>query len=141
MTSSPFDRTADIARWLADAGIDRLELEGPGAKLVLSRAGVVASSPCEDKPGADPRVAGTVTVGSPGMGLLLLTHPLAEKPLVSPGDAVVAGQTLALLQVGPVLQPVCAERPGIVARVLRAEGALTGFGDELFEILPKDEER
>lgn len=141
MTSSPFDRTADIARWLADAGIERLELEGPGARLVLSRAGGAASSPREDQPAAGPRTAGTVTVASPGMGVLLLTHPLAGELLVWPGDAVVAGQTLALLQVGPVLQPVCAEGPGIVARILRAEGALTGFGDELFEILPKDEER
>lgn len=142
--TSPLDRVADIAAWLAATDIECLELVGPGGSLRLRRGGPDEASGL-GAPGAateartenpETRHAGRdrEVVPSPGVGVFLHAHPLRDDPLVRPGDRVAAGQALGLLRIGCLLVPVVAPRSGIVQAVPAADGALVGFGDPLVEL-------
>ena len=135
--TSPLDRAPDLAAWLDQAGLDELELTGPGGRLLLRRGGdrAVAAAP----PDEAPEDAFDV-VASPGVGHFLVCHPLREEPLAGPDDAVVAGQTIGLLRVGALLLPVPAPRDGVVARLVAEDRALVSYGDPLVELWPQDEE-
>lgn len=139
--TSPLDRVADIAAWLAATDIECLELVGPGGGLRLRRGGA-DEAPGLGRPGAatethaETRGAGRdrEVVPSPGVGVFLRAHPLRDEPLVRPGDRVAAGQALGLLRIGCLLVPVVAPRPGTVQAVPAADGALVGFADPLVEL-------
>lgn len=137
MSASPFSHVADISRWLADAGIERLELDGPLGRLVLSRAGA-SVEPGPKVPAQDVPETGTI-VRSPGMGILRLTHPLHDGALAPVGTKVRDGQALAVLQTGAILTPVEAPCDGIVVAVHGADGRVTGYGDALFALSPTRE--
>jgi acetyl-CoA carboxylase biotin carboxyl carrier protein len=53
---------------------------------------------------------------------------------VQPGDTVVAGQTMALLQLGDVYTAVVAPREGIIDAVLVSDGERIDFGKPLFTL-------
>ena len=128
---------AEISDAMAAAGVARLELTGPDYRLVLARgAAAGAAAPEGDAaPEADPDV---VPVTAPAIGTFLRTHPLHDRPLAADGEAVVAGQAIALLQVGALLTPVSAPADGLIVAALPEEGALVGYGDRLFDFLPHD---
>ncbi|WAJ29941.1 acetyl-CoA carboxylase biotin carboxyl carrier protein [Antarcticirhabdus aurantiaca] len=138
--TSPLDQIPRLAALLAETGIDTLELAGPEGRVFLARNGAPAApahAPAEAAAGEPQGSApGAVTVASPGIGAFRRAHPLHAQPLADEGTAVVAGQVLALLQVGALLQPVRAPSSGILAAVRREDGALTGHGDPLFDISP-----
>ncbi len=71
-----------------------------------------------------------------GTGFFLPAHPGRDAPLVQPGQRVRAGEVVALLRLGPLLQPVTAASDGIVGRCLVAAGALVGFGTPLMDFIP-----
>ena len=68
------------------------------------------------------------------MGMLLLSHPLSALAALKEGDQIAGGQLVALLRVGELLTPVLATSDAVVSRVIGKEGALTGYGDALFEL-------
>jgi biotin carboxyl carrier protein len=78
------------------------------------------------------------TINSPSIGAFLASHPLADRPYVEIGRSVGEGDIVALLAIGPVLLPVEATCSGIVRGVLRREGEVVGFDDQLFEIEPTE---
>ena len=127
---------AEVGRAMAAAGIARLELTGPDFRLLLSRDGRVApaESPAEPE-AAEPDV---MQVAAPTLGTFLRSHPLHDHPLAADGEAVIAGQAIALLRVGPLLTSVSAPADGLIIAALADEGALVGFGDRLFDFLPQD---
>ena len=137
--NSPLDQIPRLMALLGETGLGRLELSGPSGRVVLSRNeaapdvlavsdGVVGPATSQDFAGA--------TIASPGIGTFRRAHPLHDKPLAEDGARVAAGQVVALLQVGALLQPVRAPSDGILSSVRPADGALIGFGDPLFDILP-----
>lgn len=125
---------ATLAAEMATAGIARLELSGPGHTLMLARG----ASAVDVVPEAAELEAELVPVTAPALGTFLRTHPLHDKPLAADGEAVVAGQIIALLQVGVLLTPVPAPADGVIVAAIPEEGALVGFGDRLFDLLPQD---
>lgn len=127
------EEIAGLGAAMAAAGVGRLELTGPGFALSLARGGAVAAAEEVAEPEAEP-----VAVTAPALGAFLRAHPLHEAPLAADGEAVVAGQAIALLRVGDLLTPVTAPADGIVIAALPAEGALVGYGDRLFDFLPND---
>ncbi|MBP7003036.1 acetyl-CoA carboxylase biotin carboxyl carrier protein subunit [Amaricoccus sp.] len=127
------DEIAALAEAMAEAGIGRLELTSPDFALALSRGAVGAAAESATLP--EPDVA---PVTSPSLGTFLRAHPLHEAPLAADGEAVVAGQPIALLRIGALLVPVPAPADGIVVAALPEEGALVGYGDRLFDFLPND---
>lgn len=130
----------EIAAAMAAAGLARLELTGPNFQLTLGRGTSPELRPVE----AEAEVQATtpdaeaVAVVSPGVGIFLRAHPLHDGPLVAAGDAVSAGQTIAILQVGALLLPVIAPTAAVAINASVAEATLVGYGDRLFDLLPQD---
>lgn len=123
----PFQHVDQLSLWLAEAGIDYLELSGPDRELRLGRAvrqGLQAKAPVAAR-------AVTHAVRAPMAGILLHSHPMRRVPLAPCGSLVRAGQAVALLQVGALLVPIDAPCDGVVVEVLAEEGALVGFGAEI----------
>ncbi|WP_426420290.1 biotin/lipoyl-containing protein [Bradyrhizobium genosp. A] len=123
----PFQHVDQLSSWLAEAGIDYLELSGPDRELRLGRAvqqGLQAKT-------TDTACAVTHAVRAPMVGTLLHSHPMRRVPLAPCGSLVRTGQAVALLQVGALLVPIDAPCDGVVVEVVAEEGALVGFGAEI----------
>lgn len=121
------DALRRLAAWLAEAGLDSIEVEGPEGTVRLR----VASA---DVAGADK--AGLV-VRAERTGALLWQHPLRQEPFVEAGSDVAAGQVVALLRTGPVYAPVIAPVAGRVSRLLGENGAPLGHGSPVLELSPE----
>jgi acetyl-CoA carboxylase biotin carboxyl carrier protein len=135
----PFDHIEQFSAWLAEAGIDRLELSGPDGRLCLESAAPDENGPADAD--AAIQAAAAEIDGQPGFavralgaGILLHRHPMRETPLAPYGARIRAGQTVALLQIGVLLLPVDAFRDGTVTSLLADDGALVGFGTEIIEL-------
>ena len=124
----------ELSGWLAATDIGFLELRGPDVHLCLRHD----STRVEVVPPGTRAIAtpATVPVTSPSVGVFLHTHPLHDAPLAAPGQAVVAGQVIGLLQIGALLLPVIAPRDGIVARHAAAPGKVVGYGAHLADLVP-----
>jgi acetyl-CoA carboxylase biotin carboxyl carrier protein len=136
MSGTRIEQVRQLSDWLAATDITLLELTGPDRAIRLRRNGGDAfveealpapASGTPSKPDATVVRAGSV-------GLYLDAHPLRTEPLVRPGDAVVAGQALALLKIGLVLLAVPAPRAGVVARIVATPGRAVGYGEPLIEL-------
>jgi biotin carboxyl carrier protein len=128
------EEIAAIGAEMAATGIARLELTGPGFALTLAR-GSSAPGEAPDAPEPEPDL---MPVMAHALGTLLRTHPLHETPLAVDGEAVVRGEAVALLRVGALLTPVPAPANGIIVAAAVEAGALVGYGDRLFDLLPQD---
>ena len=149
------DRYGELSAWLAATDIASLELRGPDVVLRLRREGgrvevdageraAAGDAPVDDGSRAPigSRAVGSravaasqaTVVRSPGVGLLRHRHPLHAVPLAAEGERVVAGQPLALLEVGHTLTAVVAPRDGVVARILARDGVAVGYGHPLVEL-------
>ena len=126
MTEPSSDLASQICGWLAGTGIELFELRGPGTLIRLQRNGTTYAVP--------PATVTADVVRSGSVGVLRLAHPLRPAPLVHVGDAVRAGQALAVLQLGAVLLSVAAPRDGVVRRILAADGSTIGYGEPLVEL-------
>jgi acetyl-CoA carboxylase biotin carboxyl carrier protein len=129
---------SEIAAAMAAAGVARLELTGPDLRLVLGREARAEPLTIELEDESVAPDAQTIAVAAPGVGTFLRAHPLHDRPLAAAGDAVAAGQTVAMLRVGALLLPVVAPVAGIVIAAAAPEGTLVGYGDRLFDLLPQD---
>jgi acetyl-CoA carboxylase biotin carboxyl carrier protein len=134
------DQVGTLSDWLTQAGLDRLELTGPGFSLQLSRTASPNGTPASQEPLLATPVddAAVETVRSPGIGRFLRAHPLHRDGLVKPDQPVKAGQPVGLLQAGTILSPVLAPRAGIVAEIIAVEGALLGWGDPILSLWPEE---
>ncbi|MBU3738084.1 MAG: acetyl-CoA carboxylase [Rhodoferax sp.] len=135
------DWIQELAKRLAATDIDSLELAGPALTLRLTRAPGGAVKP-QVLPTTQNATAvidaddASLTLRAGSVGVVRLAHPLRGEPLAPAGELVTAGQTLLLLQVGQVLLPVNAPRPGRVRQVLVASGEAIGYGHPLVQIEP-----
>jgi acetyl-CoA carboxylase biotin carboxyl carrier protein len=136
-----FDQLHKLSEWMAEAGIDELELTGPNFRLRLDGGGPQAhDDPVGDRPNdvVPAQKPANNVVAAPSVGLFLHRHPLHETALAPEGTLVRAGQALGLLRVGPLLVPVIAPRDGIAGAMLVAHETLVGFGTSLVELHPRD---
>ena len=72
-------------------------------------AAAPAEAPAADHPGA---------VKSPMVGTVYLSAEPGSKPFVSPGEKVIAGATLLIVEAMKVMNPIIAPRAGTVRAVL-----------------------
>lgn len=126
------DQVRQIAAWLEASGLGTLELTAPEMRLRLALGAEAgpAVGPPPPSPAALPSLDARAT------GIFLPAHPWRDAPIVRPGQRVRAGEIVALLRIGPLLQPVTAATDGVVGRSLAAAGALVGFGAPLMEFIP-----
>ncbi|GBQ64124.1 biotin/lipoyl-containing protein [Komagataeibacter swingsii] len=141
----PFDRLpepeqiAQMATWLAQAGLDSLELTNAAAGLKLRiRVGQAAPVPpaAQAAPPQADAGAGRVAVTTPYFGHLCLTHPLRDAPFAPAGTRVAQGDVVALLTLDSLQVPVTAPVAGMVVDVVGQPGALVGYGAPVLHIQP-----
>lgn len=114
------------------AGVDRLEVEGPGQRLRLTLepsepASVLPAVPVAAEPS-------TTLVKAESMGYFRARHPDGLFPPCEAGATVDHAQILGFVQVGLLLLPVLAPHRGRLARILSAADSLVGYGTPLFEV-------
>jgi acetyl-CoA carboxylase biotin carboxyl carrier protein len=133
-----FGQLETLSTWMAEAGIDELELTGPDFRQRLDGGGLqVHDDPTGDRPNdVVPQKPVSNVVAASSVGIFLHRHPLHETALAPEGTSVRAGQALGLLRVGPLLVPVIAPRDGIAGAMLVAHETLVGFGTGLVELHP-----
>lgn len=119
-----------IAAWMEAAGIAEIELQSDGRTVRMQIGGTGGAAVVTGPPAAKSR-----HIGSTGIGVLLLTHPLRKEPFVKTGDAVKQGDLVALLQAGLAYFPVTASSDGVIATVVAAAGTRVGFGSPIFELV------
>ncbi|WP_317214189.1 acetyl-CoA carboxylase biotin carboxyl carrier protein subunit [Gluconobacter sp. GP1] len=129
--------TAQIIGWLRNAGLDSLEVTAGerSFKIVLSPVSVPATTALQG-PASRPKGDEPVAVKSPYFGVLSLLRPMQDAPLAPVGSAVTAGETVALLSIGPMQISVTAPCAGTVAEVLTQTGDLTGYGTTILTLIP-----
>ena len=126
-----------FAAWLADTDIGLFELRTPNGTLRLGRQGDdIVELPDEPSDAQGAAGAALVTVKAPTVGVFLHGHPLGSAPLVRIGERVTAGQTVGLMQIGPLLLPVAAAEAGEIAAVCVGHGLSAGYGTPLVELQP-----
>lgn len=128
------DEVRQIAAWLEAAGLDGFELTTPTARLRLTLSGdaPVAAEPLPVQPAPVPP-----SLTARGTGEFLAAHPYADAPLVQPGQRVQAGDIVALLRTGALIQPVTAAEDGVVGALLAKPGTIVGFGTPLMHFTPE----
>ena len=134
------------AAWLAEAGIDQLELSGPdGTAAAWSRGAGQAMSrmtPSRRSIWRKPKSTGSTasSVSAPAVGILLHRHPMHEAPLAperKPGTRRADGRPAADRRAAAAGRRTAGwDRD----RLLVAHGALVGFGTALVELSATDRE-
>lgn len=125
------DDVRQIAAWLEASGLDTLELVSPQMRLRLVAGGAPAA-PAD----APPPAPAPACIEARLAGIFLPAHPWRDAPLVQPGQHVQAGEIVALLRAGALLQTVTAAVDGVIGQCLAAPGALVGFGTPLMDFSP-----
>jgi acetyl-CoA carboxylase biotin carboxyl carrier protein len=126
------------ATWLAN------DLAGPLRRISLQSGEVVieiewqpqtglAVTPADARP-VDPDADGHIVICSPIVGTLYRAPSPDAAPFVEVGDAVEAGQTVAIVEAMKLFNPIVAEQPGIVTEVLVANGQQVQFGHPLLRL-------
>jgi acetyl-CoA carboxylase biotin carboxyl carrier protein len=127
-------QASQFAAWLADTDIGLLELRTPHGSLRLGRQGddivVLPAYDAQEAAAVEPAV-----VRAPSVGVFLHGHPLAGAPLARIGEHVPAGQTVGLLQIGPLFLPVVTAEAGEIAAMCVGHGLPVGYGTPLVELL------
>jgi acetyl-CoA carboxylase biotin carboxyl carrier protein len=126
-------QASQFAAWLADTDIGLFELRTPNGTLRLGRQGDdIVELPFE----VTEAETALVQVSAPSVGVFLHRHPLAGAPLARIGECVPAGQTVGLLQIGPLLLPVATTEAGEIAAMCIDHGLPVGYGTPLVDLHP-----
>ena len=76
----------------------------------------------------------SILVRSPMVGTFYVGPSPDEDPFVKPGQEVLTGQTLAIVEAMKMMNEIKAPAPGIVTEVLAANGAQVEYDQPLFRI-------
>ncbi len=149
MTRIPFDADAirGLAAILEEKGLSELELHEGETRLRLVRAGgqtvQLAAAPPQagapPAPGIPPPPAGEApppagAVPSPMVGVAYLSAEPGAAPFIAPGQSVIAGQTLLLIEAMKTFNQIKAPRAGAITQILVASGQPVEYGQPLVVI-------
>jgi biotin carboxyl carrier protein len=128
-----------IAHKMRASGLSSIELTDGHYRLRLktSPRPVLPPSAAVPAPAATPQK--TESLCAPMPGVVLLQHPLADRPYITPGAAAEKDALLGLLKVGPVYLPLRSPVKGVVASVAIAQGECVEYGEPIFTLLPAEE--
>ncbi len=143
----PFDAAAvrALATILADTGLTEIEIESKEGRIRVARAPAPVTAVATVAPAAAPIAAAAPVpapvvedferhpgaVLSPMVGIVYLAPEPGATPFIVPGQAVVAGQTLVLIEAMKTFNQIKAPKNGTVTRVLVASGAPVEYGEPL----------
>lgn len=133
-----------LAAILNETGLTEIEISDKDSRLRVARApanvmahapAAAQAAPAAPAPAAVPAVADDSNhpgaVKSPMVGVVYLSAEPGAAPFVVPGQTVVAGQTLLLIEAMKTYNQIKAPKAGTVARILVPTGAPVEYGEVL----------
>lgn len=130
-----------LADWLDGSPLEEVEIEQKGLRLRLKKPGggvavVAAPAPAGASKGkAEEAVAEEgETFKSPMVGTFYAASGPDAAPFVRAGDSVRAGQTLCIIEAMKTMNPITADKPGVVRKVLAQNAQPVEYGQPLFVI-------
>ncbi len=116
---------ADLVAHMRSVGVTEIEIaEGDAALRLVAPEETVRA----------PAAAGPTIVKATACGIFLPGHPARSGTPV--GAGIVAGEVLAVIATGPLLQPVVAPCDGTGLRLLATAGQRVDFGTDLLALAP-----
>jgi acetyl-CoA carboxylase biotin carboxyl carrier protein len=148
MSRIPFDtdEIRALADILVDTGLTEIEISEGDTRIRVVRALPPAAAPAQyaqqTYAAAPPPMAMPIeddanhpgAVTSPMVGVAYLSSEPGALPFVVPGQAVIAGQTLLLIEAMKTFNQIKAPRAGTIARILVASSQPVEFGEVLLVI-------
>ncbi len=144
-----FDIDPDYIRKMADllteTGLAELEIEDQGRRIRLCRGQpaalypIPAAHPAPAAPAPaelpqDPALPPGDVITSPMVGTAYLAPEPGAAPFVKAGDQVTQGQTLMIVEAMKVMNPIKADRAGVVRQVLVTDAQPVEFGEPLMVV-------
>ena len=133
----------NMSKLMDEMGITELDLErqlflGLYRKHIhLSKQQAVAAAPVgfvqSNKANSDSKISGHV-LKSPMVGVAYLAPEPGAKPFVKVGDAVKAGDTVALVEAMKTFNPIKSDIDGVVKEILVSDGMAVEFDTPIIVI-------
>jgi acetyl-CoA carboxylase biotin carboxyl carrier protein len=134
------DLIRGLARLLAETGLTEIEYAVGRCRLRVVR-GVAAVPPPPLGAAAPPAGEASAAIAdhpgaltAPMVGTVYLAPQPGATPFVRVGDAVIAGQTLLIIEAMKVMNEIRSPRPGRVTRILAADAEPVEYGAVLMVI-------
>jgi len=143
-----FDVDADLVRklaeLLAETGLGEIEYEDAGKRIRVATPGgapasvsappITAPVTSEETVAADLNADATHHPGavtSPMVGTIYMSPAPGEPPFVRPGESVVEGQTILMVEAMKTFNEIAAPQSGTLARIIVTDGQPVEFGEVL----------
>ncbi|HEY1259483.1 MAG TPA: acetyl-CoA carboxylase biotin carboxyl carrier protein subunit [Stellaceae bacterium] len=129
-----------LARLLAETGLSEIEYAVGGQRIRVARGAALAgnATPAIAPGAAAPAVVETSehpgALTAPMVGTVYLASEPGAAPFVRLGDAVVAGQTLLIIEAMKVMNEIKAPRAGRVVQIFAADAQPVEYGAALILI-------
>lgn len=75
-------------------------------------------------------------VAAPMIGTFYVAPAPNEAPFVTPGDTIVEGQTIGIIEAMKIMNEIASDREGIVVEVIAGDGQTVEYGSPLVRIEP-----
>ncbi len=111
-----------------------LSLSASAPAVPASAPNVTKSSSKAEPPAAAQAPANVRKVQAPLVGVFYRSPAPGAKPYVEVGDAVVAGQTLCILEAMKLMNEIVSEHSGKIGRICVKDGELVALHQEMFWI-------
>jgi acetyl-CoA carboxylase biotin carboxyl carrier protein len=118
-----------VSRVRVQAGDLSVDLQWPQTADVPGTAGPAAPTPVPPAAGVD--LPGTFTVRAPMLGTFFRQPEPGAEPFIEIGDAVEAGQQVAIVEAMKLMYPLKADRSGHVVDILVPDGAPVEYDQAL----------
>lgn len=129
-TAIPLPTLRALARKMQSSGLNSLALDGKHWSLRLTFAATPPAPAPVTLPTAEiPSI--TQRIGAPMPGTLLRRHPHSPQDFVAPGQQIVAGEVVALVQVGPLYVPVISPDSGTVQSFAAEHLSAVEYGEDV----------
>lgn len=129
-TAIPLPTLRALARKMQSSGLNSLALDGKQWSVRLTFAASPPTPAPVTLPAAEiPSI--TQRIGAPMPGTLLRCHPHSPQDFVAPGQHIVAGEVVALVQVGPLYVPVISPDSGTVQSFAAEHLSAVEYGEDV----------
>ncbi len=143
-----FDVDAELVRklaeLLAETGLGEIEYEDAGKRIRVATPGAapanISAPPITVPVTGEERAAEDLSsdathhpgaVTSPMVGTIYMSPAPGEPPFVRPGESVVEGQTILMVEAMKTFNEIAAPRSGTLSRIVVADGQPVEFGEVL----------
>lgn len=134
-TAIPLPTLRALARKMQSSGLNSLALDGKHWSVRLTFAATPAAPAPATVPAAE-ILPITQRIGAPMPGTLLRRHPHSQQDFVAPGQQIMAGEVVALVQVGPLYVPVISPTRGTIRSLMAEHLSTVEYDEEILTFAP-----